>query len=346
MSDDPLSELLRSPLADADEEPSGRWRRSATGDRPPDRRTNPAWVPFVVSLAVGGAIVVAAAALSGGTEEPAPTPATTQAPTSSTVTPSVTAAPAAFPPGYVAINGRVGLRAERMLLRDDRLFVSFTTAVRSGLDGEFTTGFSGGRWELELDDGRTVRPLDEIFDPLVPSAFTVVFPVDDFVFDDITAVRITGDAYRSGTTYQMSLDVNGLPWSGRPPSDRIPLDEDLELVVEDLDFTIDGGTVRWRLEGDEDFAAAVSVEAQVFEGGSFPVGFMTEARPSTFFSFFGSAIGAEERSRDGEIELVGGRLSSETAVTKIDLSWFIDWVVYFPVDAAIPLNDVRRAEAG
>lgn len=349
MSDDPLSELLRSPLVEQEEESSGRWRRTQSAP-PPDRDapSTPPWIPFVAALAVGGLVVVAAALLTGNDTDPSSeltATTTTAASTSTTQSVSPGTPPvASMPNGYVEINGRIGVRTERVLHRFDELFVSFTTVVRSGLDGETTAGFAGGRWELVLDDGTTIDAADEIFDPLVPAAFTLVFPFEERQVEDLVAVRIVGEALRTGTTHETSIDVDGLPWTGVPGTNRIPLDDGLTFVIGELDLNLEGGTLRWELDGPDEYRAAVTAEIQIFEGGTFPVASMSEARPTTFFSFFGAAIGSASRSRSGELTMFPSRLSSGTTVSKLDIFWVIDWVVYLPADATIPLTGVRTVQ--
>ena len=102
----------------------------------------------------------------------------------------------------------------------------------------------------------------------------------------------------------------------------------------------------WSLEGADDAEGAVTAAVQVFEGGTFPVASMQEALPTTFFSFFGAATGAADRSTAGEIELEAFRLRSATAVTRLDINWVIDWVVYLPAEATIPLDSVRTVQVG
>ena len=147
-----------------------------------DRERRPrSWGPLLAALAIGGALALGGFLLADGGADKA-TGAAPPAPTSS-APPATTPAVAAFgdlPPGYVAVNDRVGARPERIMVREETMFVSFTTAVRSGLDPEQTAGFSGGLWTARLRDGRGVPAIGEFTDPFARGTFTLAFSLDGF----------------------------------------------------------------------------------------------------------------------------------------------------------------------
>ena len=129
-----------------------------------------------------------------------------------------------FPTGYHQLNELVAARPERLLVRDDTVFVSFSTAVRAGLDPAGTSSFSGGLWRLSLDDGRSIDSFGEFLDPFAPGVFTLAFPINGYGVDDITEVQLTGEVVRAGASHVMQLTFDsGLPWTGTPDGNWIPL---------------------------------------------------------------------------------------------------------------------------
>ncbi len=351
MDDDLIAKLTRSPLEEPDEPTERRWRRREPQEQA-YTRSAPTGSPAAIVGAVlaGGLLVLGGWALARSGDDEAP--ATTLAPPPTTV--AVTAPPplagrSELPAGYTAVNDRLGVRPERILQRGDLLFVSLTTAVRSGLEAAGTAGFAGGRWELEVADGRRLEAADEAFDPLVPGALTVAFPIDAYDAADVVTLHLTGEAVRSGVEHEMTVPTEGgFPWSGVAPDPRLPLDTGLELVAGQLDLDSETGVLRWELAGPEEFTALVSADADVWgdANAQFPLGRMEPAGAGVFPLLLGGAPSAADQGRSGEVALITGRLRRGDVVSRVEIRWIVNWIAYSPAEAEVPLTGVPVAVAG
>ncbi|NNF69560.1 MAG: hypothetical protein HKN01_07285, partial [Acidimicrobiia bacterium] len=230
MSDDAFRELLRSPL----EEP----RKSARGSRRPPRRSDgpgpgSSWVPALLAMVIGGALVLGGWLVAGGTD--AEQAATT---TTSTTAPPRAVAGSVFPATYVPINDRLAVRAERILQREDVTYVSFSTVVAAGLEPDETAGIVGGLWELITRDGSAVASIEDFFDPLARGTFTVAFPGVDAT--SIEAVRLVGNAVRTSNGFETEYTFDpGLPFTSETPT-VLGLEEGLELSIDSFELAESG----------------------------------------------------------------------------------------------------------
>ncbi len=342
-----LQRLLESPL-DAG---APTRKRRASAPRAPRRRESeePAgrsWGPLLGGLVAGGLLAIAGYVVADGGSDPVPI--TTPPPT--VTAPPVTAAAPPFgdlPAGYHALNDRVGARPERILARDDALFVSFTTAVRNELDPDQTAGFTRGIWHAVLDDGRRIESMGEFTDPFARGTFTLGFPIDGYEPGQVTAVELSAEGLRSGLPHDSVIQIeDGLPWSGLPSQTRIVLEGDLSFVIDAVDLESEGGRLDWHLEGGEESEGAVSATLELTAEGTFPAGFMFPRSSTTFLDVFGSATAPDRLAREGTIELVADRVNRPSTVRTIVISWVIDWFSFVPAEATIPLDGVPLVTAG
>ena len=328
-----FSELLRTPL-----EKPGR----AGPDRP--RRKEGSFLPVAVvlgGLVLGAGIVLAGFTVARSNEEltVTATVATTVLQTTTTVVPTTAAPTAGFPEGFFALNERVGARPVRILHRGSEVFVSFVTAVLAGLDPDETSGFNGGKWQLILDDGTTVENDQEFFDALARGSFTVKFTVPDGVTP--TGIRLAGEAVRNSTTFQTEVPVDGLP--ATLPSEDFAVDGDVTLVIDEIEIREDGGTIAWQLEGNSDVTASVQpIIVSHNSNQSFPTVLPVRSFSSTF-DFFSPIFDVPPTSRSDTLELEPPPLADVSVVERLDIEWFVSWVVYLPANVEIPLEDIPLA---
>ncbi|MBT8207502.1 MAG: hypothetical protein HKN07_11715 [Acidimicrobiia bacterium] len=328
-----FSELLKTPL-EKPKRPGDRSRREQAPSLP---------VAAVIGgLVIGAGIVLAGFTVARSSEEPvtAPTVATSiQQTTTTTAAPTTVAPTSGLPTGFVALNDRVGVRPVRILHRGSEVFVSFVTAVLTGLDPEETSGFNGGKWQLLLDDETTVENDQEFFDALARGSFTVKFTVPDGVSP--TGVRLAGEALRNSTAFQSEVSVEGLP--ATLPREEFAVDGDVTLVIDEMEIREDGGLINWQLEGNSDVTA--SVQPMIISHNSnqsFPTVLPVRSFSSTF-DFFSPIFDVPPTSRSDTLELEPPPLADVSVVERLEIEWFVSWVVYLPANVEIPLEDVPLA---
>ena len=331
MADDRFRDLLESPL-DAGPEPRRERRRTGKGDRP--------WLPAAGALAVLGGFV-----LADDDSAPAPTTAVTTPVTVAATTPAEPFG--RLPDGYIAIDDRVGARAERVLVRDDAVFVTFTLAVRRELEPTQTAAFGGGRWRLALEDGRRIEGIGEFQDPFAPGTFSVAFPAPEPSSRPV-AIELAGLALRAGGEHITGLSLpDGLPFTGVPERPRIQLADGLEMVIDRVDLSRTGGELEWHLEGPEQLDAVPTATVQFFAGGIQTPNLIMQPRiPATFLGFFGTAAPPPQPARRGVVELAEPGQGRGGAPNRAEVHWVIDWLSYVPAEASLPLDGVPVVTTG
>lgn len=350
---DPLREILSSPL-----EAPGHERRHRSGDRP-DRAAGSIG-PWLVAGVVAGALALALGYLVGGDDEPAAATTTTEPPSTTTNAPPSTTAIPAFPAGYTPIDdGRLALRVERILARPDAVLVSVSSVVPSGVAGEESAGFQGGRWALDLADGRSITSNMESTAAASPGFVTIEFATDDYGVEDIVALRITGIANRyseelsSGSAGSFTLPGDGSPNEVALTPDTFVLDAGVSLAITSFSLDLTTGALAWELQGSEpDSLGAVGPELLLVEastGTEVPTVASGDFGGFVFnpgFSFFEDV----PLSRQGEVAFEpfdpgsgAPGFASDTEYTA-DISLIVTWVVYSSVDTGIPIEDVPVAE--
>lgn len=358
MSDnDPLKRLLDSPLdvkakdvPKAKKPPRSERKRRAT-EPEGDGGSRVAFpVVGLAAALVGAAIVVGAYLVAGSSDD---TPPVTVAQTAPTTEAPVAVEPVAglgdLPEGYVGVNDLVGIRPERVLLREGTLFVSFSQVVRSRLDPDQTSAFGGGTWVLELADGTEVETAGEFRDSFAPGTFTVAFEVGDAGVEEAVAVRLTSEALRAGAQLLTALPIDaGLPFTGVPERTVFDLDGDTSLVIDALAIDAEGGVLEWHVEGSANAVAAVVPQIEMYTGpGNFVAAVSGPANQQSFFDFFGSATPPPLPEASGTIELhaptgtgVGRGIAGGEAVVRANLVMRVDWFTYADADVRVPLDDV------
>lgn len=233
-----FDELLRSPL-DPEDETRGRGAP---------------WWPVVAVLTVGalaGWMIVAASAgapePSSGADEAAPT-----------TTAHVVAEAAPFPAGYVPIGPDVAVRPEEPMRIGDRLLVPFTTVLRRGADPANVARPLGGRWELAGDAG-VMAASGTVYDPIMPSVFSVVFPVPD-AFPE--SIRLVERWDPEPVTATLEMPFTALPYVVDEPVD-LDLGDGVHLAVTRLELGNFQGRARWSLDGAT--LGIVSLRIRLFE---------------------------------------------------------------------------------
>jgi hypothetical protein len=332
---DPLHELLSSPLED---EPKRPRRERA------ERRAGPLTGPWLVGGIVVGALAVLLGYLVARPDDTAAAPTTTVPGTTTTAPVSL-----ALPDGYTPIDGgRLGVRVERMLVRQDAVFVTISTVVPSGIDGSETAGFPGGRWELDFDDGTTSKSTIESRAAASPGFVTVRFdPAAGAVPDTL---RLTGLGTRL-TDEVVSESVEPFTLSSAEPASvdvrltpsEFELDAGVTLVLDDLGFDSGLSRLSWRLEGGNTEArAAASPQLKLFDGDGTEI---PVASPGGFGGFvFGGGVSFFEDltlAREGEVVFSSidqnGTFPTDTQL-RAAITVPVVWQVFSPTNAEIPID--------
>jgi len=360
MVDDLLKELLTSPL----EAPTRRSRRrSAASDDPstgitPDGeggRGSRGDLPRVPMLwGVGAAIVGALIVFAGysiAADDPAPTTTTT---TSTTLAAAAIddGSPSDLPESYTPVGDRLGMRVERILARDDGVFITVTTVVRNSFDPTATTGFQGGLWTLVLDDGRRLTSTVESFDALARGTVSIWFPADAYTPQQITSLELNGVATR--TTNNLTLQSGGV---ALPPEDgtyasldlvpsRFEIDAGVTLVAEAVELGRTDARLLWRLDGsDLASASVVPIALTLTEDGIGGPAMFGAAQISGFTTSHPSLPGPF-LTADGEVRFALN--PGQELPTGIEYGAGIDiqvtWAVYEPLVVILSIEDAAIAE--
>jgi len=349
LADELLEELLRSPL----DKPTRSRRRDAeetirtdgAGEAGTDRARLPVTPLLVGAAAVLGAVIVLAG-YAIGSEDPAPT--TTVATTTTTVAPADLGAPGGLPADYVAVGDRLGMRVERILVRSDGVFVTVTTVVNNSLDPELSTGFQGGVWTLVTTDGRRVTSTDESFDPLARGTVSVRFPPEGIVAEDIVSIEVNGAADRLTTLVDVDVSdpvtlEEGSAVELVPDEDRLAIDGEVTLVIDELTLTPTEGLLRWSIDtGILSNAAVEPLLTLVAEDGTM-VNLATRVQTSGF-TFFHPSVPTAALSSSGEHAFDPPDPEPlDPGPWTATLSLQVTWAVYQPVVAILPVEGVPVA---
>ncbi|MFQ5555600.1 MAG: hypothetical protein ACE5GC_09575 [Acidimicrobiia bacterium] len=330
-----LAALLASPVDD--DPPPHRRERPRRRPRGSERSWPPALL-WVLGVIAGGAIVVAAYAVS---RTGAP-----QATASAAIPPSVATSPptttggleiderdAEFPDGYTPIDELVAARFERSAIVGDAMLLTFTTAVRSGFDPELSAPLNGGSFDLVLEDGSSRASTGFAGVPFSRGVFTVVFDGAGIDFDDVTGVMLTERWFRTQIFTDTDLDASSLPFVLASPLDQ-QLAGGVTLVVEEAELTREGGTIEWRLEGTQ---AIVRAAAEITTG-------FNDRTPAVMFdrAFLARDIAFDgDVARSGTIQLTAPVIESDE-IFSARIQWAIDLVTTTPAQVPIPVDAPRE----
>jgi hypothetical protein len=349
--DDRIREILTSPLED-----KGR-RRRADEHTDPDEEPADAIMsglgPWLIgAVLAGGALALVGYLIAGSDDGPAPTsaPAATTTSTSTTAAP---AAPTALPEGYTAA-GIHGLRVERILIRTDAVFVTVSSVVPTSVDPETSAAFEGGRWVLDLSDGRSIPSLEQSVDGTAPGFVSVRFALDGTPVTpgEIDAVRLTGLGLRMFGRHEATVELvvgAGEQAEATIQPDSFVLDDGVLLELSTLRASFDQFDLDWSLGGPTDAVASVAPLLDVTAGGQTasiaPVG------QGGGFGFFPS-LASQPATTSGSFVFIGpeglGLVAAEDGPTPLSVRVEIpvSWTVYAPADVSLPVDDVPVAVAG
>ena len=355
-----LRELLTSPL----EEKTKR----RVGDTPPEPTTDPtapsdrvaAFGPreiglFAAAALLGVVIVLVVRAVASDDTAAAPTATTTVTPitTPATVAGGEQPPPEGLPAGYEPVDGRLGMRVERILERQDGVFVTITTVTHNSLDPDQTTGFQGGLWALVLEDGTRVETTVDGMDDLARGVVTVVFPPGDYTSEDIETVELTGMAHRTAVSLTASTGpVEALPEDGSAVTravtpNRFEIDAGVAVVLGDLTLSTTRGEIEWALEATVPAAAHLSPTLFLHRDDDGGTAFTTRVQTSSQ-AFFHPSVPAPILG-DGGIGVFEPAEGGATAATPgftADVTFDLIWAIYTPVSASLPAGDAVIAVVG
>lgn len=328
-----LRSLMRSPLEEETPPSSGPGRSLAA----------------ILGLAgVGGLLVLGGYVLASGSEATPVAVTTTALPSATTaITGSV-----GFPHGYVAINDRVAVRAERVLIRDNVVYVSLSQAVLADLDAAASAGFSAGLWTLQAA-GAEFPMLSEFRSDNAPGTFTVAFDAAGVVAGSLESLRLTAEGVSLGANETQSFEAPaGLPLAVELAA--IPLGAGASLEIDEVTLGAEGGRVSWHIEGDSAVRGAVTVFVSLFAGdATAPAAYMSPSDPANFLRSFGSAAPQRSLQSSGVIDLTPPSPDTQASdytgpqdVTGGEIEWTVDWVSYLPAAATVPLAGVGTIAIG
>ena len=357
-----LRELLSSPLEDK----VGR----RVGDPPPDAdadRGAPtpsrSWGRlgsrevglFAVAALLGVVIVLVVRAMAS--DDGAPVKEATTA-VDATTTPATAAGgeqppPEGLPPGYEQVDTRLGMRVERILQREDGVFVTITTVTHNSLDPEGTTGFQGGLWALVLEDGTRVETTVDGMDDLARGVVTVVFPPGDYGAGDIASVELAGMAHRTTVALTASSPaVEALPEDGSAVTlavtpNRFEIDAGVAVVLGDLTLSTTRGEIEWSLEATVPAAATISPALRLRRADETDTAFTTRVQTSSQ-AFFHPSVPAPilGDAGVGVFEPAEGGATAAAPGFTAELSLEVTWAVYTPASATLPVGDAVIAVVG
>lgn len=338
MADDPLRELLSSPL-----EASPRRVRAATGTVTPTTVTgaSPGGWWLAASVLVGGLLTLGGYLVAA--DDPAPT-TTTLAPTTTTTT-AVATGPI-LPEGYLAVDERIGMRVERVLVRPEEVLVTVSSVVPAGLAPTETSGFPGGRWDLVLADGRRITSTDEGSDGLAQGFVSVRFPVTGLDVGEIVGVELTGLGHRLSQVVSATVDGVVLPPDGAEvevplATTEFPLDDGVVLHIDRFAVSTTTGVLDWSLGGDDpDAVGSIAPQLALVADGD--THFSNPRVDTGQFRFFLSFLGLNPLVREGRAyfdpQTPAGFSTTEAGATAaLDIE--VTWVVFESTRVTFDLED-------
>lgn len=344
MSDDPLRELLSSPLD------PGRTRSKEGGEQHtaarPTGTASRGNGPWLVAAILTGAIVVVAGYLIARDERSTTT--TTVATMTTTTTALVPVG--VLPDGYTAVDDRYGMKVERVLVRPDAVFVSMSSVVPNSLAPGVSSGYGGGVWSLELAGGRQIPSIGESTNVEAPGFVSVQFPPGDYTAEDMVGVVLRGVAHRDSqqitvqSAKPFSLPADGTTLTVPLSGNRTNLDAGVDIEFSDLTISTTIATATWALTGSNTEAGAhVSADLSLVNED---VGVEhTNWRSDVSFGFFFQVFGTTPQTREGTMifdpvpdgTVVGGFSPDVPFTASFTLS--IEWTVYEPNSTTIPVGD-------
>jgi hypothetical protein len=329
--DDPMKDVVRSPLEELEPWPTERHR--------------------LVAIALLAAAAAAAVTLLAATRiEASPITTTT------TTTTTVVAAEPGLPPGYADTGAGYGVRVEWMFSGADALHVALSTAVPSDGDRSTTRPVGAtilgpgrravGAWTVLLADGRRVAHTAETVDEEAPGTMTVSFPVTGVVSGDVVSIEMVPATGHGMRVVETTIAMPSFPVTGLETT--IPATELVEhtgsgtqrsgesrLLVEGLDAAWSHGWVRWTLEGEP--GVLVRLEGVVGLAGSDEPVVLASAAPFEQ-RFLSRATPPLTPAASGVLHLRrSGRPGvAEYEVTALECTWTVTWARYEGEPVTVP----------
>jgi hypothetical protein len=351
-----LRELLTSPLEEKDKRRIGSEVEEA--DPPPERaaRVDARDIALFAGAALLGIVVVLGVRELVSDDPGAAAPVTTTPPTSvsgTTVPPADAAPPTGLPAGYEPVDERLGMRVERILKREDGIFVTITTVTHNSLDPEETSGFQGGSWAMVLEDGTRIESTVDAMDALAQGVVTVVFPPGDDATGDIAAIELTGLAHRTSLSLSATSDtIDALPEDGSDIAlvltpNRFDIDAGVSIVLDELTLSTTGGELTWTLDAEVPAAARLDPALRLLRTDETETAFTTRIQTSSQ-SFFHPSAPAPILG-DGGISTFAPAEDGATAAAPgfaASVEMQVTWAVYTPVTATLPVDGAIVAVVG
>jgi len=350
LADDPLRELLSSPLEPA----RGRGTGHDQPKAPRPSRASGGWGPWLAGSILVGALAVLGGYLvvGGGGDDTATT--TTEAATTTTAV--ISEPVGVLPDGYTPVGDRLGMKVERILLRPDAVFVSLSTVVPNTLAPEETSGYQGGVWALILVDGRRIENVRESTDALAPGFVSVEFPAGGYGAADVVSIELRGVAERqleeigAETVEPFTLRDDGVFVTAALSPARFTLDAGVELVFSDLTISPTQGGMAWTLEGTDEKAGAFVYPNLLLDKGEAGTEASEPRVENANFGFpFSQALGSTPPRREGRLlfDPVEPLTFSTGVAFTGRFSFQVSWTVYEPTTTTIPFGeDVAVTEVG
>ena len=250
MSEIDYEELIRSPLDDLDERQGNGWSVAAVG--------------VACGLLVGWLATFGL----GGEEQP-----DDAVPTSTTTTTTVApvAEAADYPPGFVEITDGLAAYGNEVILGEEVITLSFTTAAKRGEDPAATQWPVGGSWLLESASGAIVESSQVIVGRFSPGAFSVQFPASalngETEFREARVVEFLDTVEFTGS---VEIPFAGEPFQAPEPV-SVPVSQEVTLIFTEVELGRFLGSVEWQTTGAE-MGTTVQVVATLLDENGDVVG--------------------------------------------------------------------------
>jgi len=249
MSEVDYEELLRSPLDDA------------------DKRVGPGWATLVAGVVVGLiAGYLATGWVDGGSEVAVTTSSST---TTTTTIPEVNSPD--YPAGYVEVAPSLAAEVNEVILGDNLITLSLTTAVERGQNPTEVGWPIGGVWILESATGTAVESSRVVVGRYSPGAFSIHFPAEAFA-GETEFVRLNLVERWDTDRYAGSIETpfDGEPFTA-PEILSTPINQDVTLFIPDLRLGRFLGVLGWETTGAE-FGTTVRIVATLYDENGDEVG--------------------------------------------------------------------------
>ena len=310
MSDVDYEELFRSPLDD------------------PNPESKPGWAPVGAGVLIGVGAALLTVVLWGGDETGE---VSTEVPGSSAALPVT--APAEllqYPPGYQEFVPGLGIRAQEIIAEDDVVTVAFSTVVERSADPLAQTWPLGGKWWLESADDSGAESERVVLGRFSPGAFSVEFPAD--AFPDASAFSAASMIER--WDHPQLAGSADLPFSDDPyvlPEPLVvPISATASLIIEELELGRFLGKAAWRIEGEDDPRARVTISAVLQDAAGSRIG-SYEAFPELL-----------EPATGGVLEILWAEPfpTSQEGATSVVLEYDVGIIEPVPAELIVDLTQV------